>query len=166
MRVIGFLIFIFGAVLWQTNVLSAGFDYSTKGCEYVITFPVQPDYIQSQVFGLETIMAITPNDHVPCLRAECVKIADKSLVTDGAIREFINYQANSIGISGAVRFEKKSLGTIASLYGMKSIGKLKVNVVLRIYIGSQSLLNTVVVEETQNFPSVKTIKFWDSVRRR
>jgi hypothetical protein len=144
---------------------NAGSDYSPDGCDFAVTFPVQPVLVRGQMQGLQTVMAKTPENYAPFLRAECIAM-DPKAITEEAVRRSLVFQANAMGITNPmVNFEKTPIGTLGYVNGTKRLEQFNYTIILKTYRGTRSILNLILVDEIRNYPSHRSTEFFASVRK-
>jgi hypothetical protein len=148
-----------------SSTVTSGTDYSPKGCDYAVTFPIQPVLARGELQGLETVIAKTPDAYTPFLRAECISMKS-GVITEDTVRHSLLFQAKAIGIvNPMVIFEKSAIGSLAYVNGKKKVGQFNYAVILKTYRSSHSMLNLIVVDEVQNHPSPRSIEFFASARK-
>ena len=146
----------------------AGSPVSIPDCEYKITFPLSYKKMPYQVENSSgfIFLATGKNGGYPSLRAQCLPIADRSLLSDKLIFESLNAQAESFGLREIQSFIARSpLGIIGMYTGKKEAGGIKIIQMGRLYIGDSSVLNLIATEELKNYPSNKLNSFFSSVRK-
>jgi len=153
------LVVVGSATAWHTTKL--------PDCEYSVTFPYKPKVIMYEANGRSGYFLMTESkDGLPILRAECQAIADRSALSDQLILNSLKEQAESTGLTNVqVTLEHNRLGIIGTFTGRKMASGFEMIQMGRIYVGRHSVLNLLVTEKLESFPSKKANAFVNSVKR-
>ena len=142
-------------------------DFKSEGCEYVVTFPVKPQYkyVRAEL-GDNVIAQTTPEHGLPNLRAECIIVNDPSYFTREVLLESLENQAQSVGLSDIqLTVEQTKLGTLGTFTSKKQGPKAPFVMVGKWYLGQRSMLNIMIIERLDAYPSDRTMAFLRSVTR-
>lgn len=149
---------------------STASDFKTKlpYCEYSVIFPNKPKFIEYEANDRPGYYLVTESkDGLPILRAECQAIADRSAVSDQLVLKSLKEQAESTGLVNVqVTLEHSKLGLIGTFTGRKAASGFQMIQMGKIYVGENSVLNLLVTEKLESFPSRKANMFINSVQRR
>jgi hypothetical protein len=158
---------IFWLVLGTTGNAAAQHKTKLPDCEYSVTFPYKPRVIKYEASERPGYFLMTESkDGLPILRVECQAIADRSALSDQLVLKSLKEQAESTGLNNVqVTLEHSKLGVIGTFTGRKIASGFQMIQMGRIYIGELSVLNLLITEKLESFPSIRANDFINSVQR-
>jgi hypothetical protein len=144
-----------------------GYAWGLPGCEYQVTFPVQPEVQAIEANGQRTQRAVTPAGTTPTIAVECWPLPLGGAQT--AISQAKTSGRKALQDSGVknLRFQERSTqkGYELDAAGEKSVDGIDMVVTTVLYLGNTSLLEVTVTEAASAGPSLVAAQFLEWVDR-
>lgn len=140
----------------------AGEVFKQDFCEFSVMFPDKITFRKVVNKNIESVMA--ENKDVPHLRAECLQVDRNYLMKN--FHAVLSNMATMAGFPNAqTSVEKTDIADVGSYTAAKIVAGHNMKLFGKCYLGKNTVLHVLVIEDLESFPSTKTIHFLDSVKR-
>lgn len=145
---------------------SQSFTAAYDDCEFAVTFPHPVQTREVALQDMRSHMVQSAGNSTPQLRAEFIPLPD----TDSVAAAFSETLANFARLAGLATPEisvgHTADGTKGTYSGVKAVGDSDLRMYGIAILGNRSMLNCMIVEPLQAFPSKDAVLFMESITKR
>ena len=151
----------------QLFELQAGYPWRPPNCEYLVTFPVQHEVQYITINGVQNIRAMTPDDNrTPAIRASCWEMLKPRPQVIDLLKRDGERLWQDFGVRNTQWIETETpRGHQLVAIGTRQAFGISFTMANTILVGRHSVLEVLITEAADQYPSLQATQFIDWIER-